>query len=261
MNGAALDKARRLIQNVPFDLRDNLPSTRQPTAVERAFTRPEESAAILARLFPDADRRELWSQARTLPEHVELRARTAVGDTEKKTRHPHDFIIEKNSRGTAFTFIDPEHYVGTRNFFRPPIGNLMRAFLPANLHDAPSVAIVRFRTPKIAEENPYILKMREQFDHSRDLIERDGLPDFLERFPEEILFRAVVRQASLKDVGKMLVQSRYVNERQEERFLQGLQGADVLEGKIQSQQAIIHRFSQLLRDGAFEELTEVPRAA
>ncbi len=255
-------QVKRFRENVISDIRDNFESKEAPRTLERTLKTPEDSKKLLMRLFPEEARENLCLLTQSLPLNTPYRARALIGAMEKGTRHAHDFIIEKTEEGVSLFFVDPEHHVGENNWRRPPVGNIATAYLPADKSKQPDIAIIRFRTPELVKKKGIAtLKLEPQYGHARELIERDGIPQFLEDIPEEILFRAAVKHGSHGKDGKMLVQSRYIDGRDANLFLDGAPSASVLEGKIASQQAILKTFIKLLREEEFNPILERRGAA
>lgn len=248
---SALRKLRRIRDNVLPDTMDNFGREKAPNAAERIFTSPEEARAVLDRLCP----KESLDAIRHLTEHFEVghtqRARTVVGDAESGTRHPHDFVIEKDEMGTSLYFVDPEHYVGERNMRRPSISNLMALRIPKEDTSLPGVVITRFRTASLAASDRTELKMDNQLVHARELFHTQGVPTFLAATLNEIVFRTMITEE------RGIVQSRYVGTTFAlEMFLDGNKSAYALEGKVTAQNAVLESFVRLLQEGAFEDFAE-----
>ncbi|TSC80924.1 MAG: hypothetical protein G01um101429_49 [Parcubacteria group bacterium Gr01-1014_29] len=176
-----------------------------------------------------------------------------VGEKEKGTRHPHLFVAERDTDGIQLFFVDPEHAVGKQNILRPRIGNLM-ALRIYNDRSDPELAILRYRTKKIEEKDITVLKLQPQLEAARKLIHNEGVPKFLQGKEEEILFRIVIKQE------KGLAQARYTNKKSLQSFLQGGKGSSLLEGKADSQQAIVNRFIQYMEEGRFGKVEQKPRS-
>ena len=246
----SLSTLKRIRENVVPDTLDNIASQNAPPSFERAYEEPEDAAPVLDRLFPKDSRAALRSLTKEMVPGVTYRSRVLAGKN-RETKHPHDFVIEKSDSATSFYFVDPEHYVGERQVRRPSIGNLVAM----KLHDAPTslpeVAILRFRTHSLVEDDRKELKMTRQLEHARELLPRNGVPSFLDNTREEITFRTVV------NAERGVVQSRYVGDTWGlELFLEGASSASVLEGKVASQQAIVQSFVSQLEKNAFQPVED-----
>ncbi|MDP3646340.1 MAG: hypothetical protein Q8R25_04595 [bacterium] len=243
-----LKKLQRIKNSVIPDVLDNFGRKNAPPIAERKFENPEDSLPVLERLCPEKIRIRLRELTKDFDQSVTYRARISVNHGGAK--HPHDFVVEKNNGVTSFHFVDPEHFVGKRTLRRPSISNLMSLRLADDTGELPEIAIVRFRTKTIAESDITQLKMERQLNHTRTLIENDGLPALLKNNPEEVTFRTVVTPR------EALIQSRYIGEEGLKNFLDGRSPALVLEGKITSQQAVLQSFIRLLETGKFEPVKE-----
>lgn len=246
----ALRQIPRIRKNVIPDIMDNMPSRKAPPTVEKNFESVSEASPVLERLCPHEARQALRSLTSEFEEGATYRARTTVGSLEDGTKHPHDFVLEKHGGDLCLYFVDPEHFVGERNLRRPSISNLMALRLPVGGSE-PSVAVARFRTQTIAATDIAELKMERQLAHARQLIDNDGLPEPLRSHERDVLFRLLATPQ------RALLQSRYVGTSfGMELLLEGARSAPVLEGKVDSQRAIIESFLQLLRAGEFKSVTE-----
>jgi len=230
-------------KNVIPDISDNL-SSREPLFIEGVG---EQGKKLLERMIPKEKREQLLVMIRDFEEHSSYQTTTLVGEKKKRTQHPHLFVIERGDNHIQLFFVDPEHNVGKQNTLRPRIGNLMSLKIYEG-NSEPELAILRFRTPEIEDKDITLLKIQPQLEAARALIENEGVPQFLEDFREEILFRIVVRH------DKSVLQARYTKEQGLKSFLEGGKGSSALEGKVDSQNAIIDRFVRFLEEKKFKKV-------
>ena len=128
---------------------------------------------------------------------------------------------------------------------RPHVATLMAVKLIQG-EPITSASIVRFRTATI--EDPYLLKMAQQFEEAQKLLDRRGLPPFLQDKENEVTFRLEVRPDHLE------VQSRYATGEQLEQFLEGNVDTTELRGKVWSYAQILEHFQTHLAAGKFAHL-------
>jgi hypothetical protein len=243
----------RLINNYIPDLRDNFRTDMPPPIATEALRNPLEAMPLVERLMPREERAALEAAARSL-EPGEYRARIAVGSVEKGTRHPHDFVLDREDGSTSLYFVDPEHQMGkstNRGFLlrngdlRPKMSNLVAVRLAAD-SVIPDISVLRYRA--VALSDPHLLKMGSQLEVAKLMLADTEIPEILREKENEITYRLNVRPDS------MLIQSRYASTDDLHRFLQGGVSAKALEGKLHSYRVIMRHFLTHMAAGRFEPL-------
>jgi hypothetical protein len=254
-------KFERIPRNYVPDVLDKIPTSQPPARAVVGIESPEEAAPFLKKILPADLQESLMSQAALLPEGTN-RARVAVGKQEEGTRHPHDYIIEKDNGETTFYFIDPEHQMGKtkrakgnlmaiKGELRPKIGNLL-ALRFSQDGSAPDISILRFRANNI--DDSHIMKMSQQFEEAKKLLGSEEVPEFLSGIERDITFRLEVRAKS------MSVQSRYATSEQLDGLLHGFIDTQALKGKVWAYAEIFKHFVQHMEAGHFQMISE-PKAA
>jgi hypothetical protein len=155
--------------------------------------------------------------------------------------HPHTFLAEKSEAGINLFFIDPEHNVGTQNFLRPKISNLIGINLRDSYENS-QFSVIRFNVNGLTPDQ---LKLQQQFTAARELLTA-GQPAMLNDLPQNILFQAGAEK------GKAYLHARYTNENKAQKFLKGGDGSRALRGKIKANTVIINRLIGFLAEGNFK---------
>ena len=248
----------RFVQNIVPDLKDNLESGKPPIEVVEKLDTPADAAPLAERFLPSEMRRQLESETADL-ELGEYRARVAVGSAEDGTRHPHDYIIEKEASSLTLYFVDPEHQMGKsknkspvhfprKGDFRPKTSTLIGIKMTDG-DEIPVISIIRYRAAAITDS--HLLKMEPQLEMVKSLLETGEIPEVLAGKENEITFRLNMRKDGL------LVQSRYASPEELELFLQGKPSAAVLEGKVHSSNVIMRHFLNHLESKRFQKSTNL----
>jgi len=174
--------------------------------------------------------------------------RVLIGKKGEGTAHPHDFVIEKDTTKTSFYFLDPEHHVGVRTHLRPPVDNIMSLTIHAD--QSFEFAIMRMLTPRVADKNMPALKMAQQLEAARSLIEKNGIPSFAEDAREDIRFRLVMKREGERGA-QITLQSHDIDTAAQNDFISHGTMRGYMQGKATSQRAILNHFKEYLEKGLF----------
>lgn len=237
-----MTQVERFIKSGIPDFLDNVQRQFEPEVVEQDSYANEK---MLERLLPQEAREQLLALSENFERGQDYRAVILVGKKENGTLHPHLFVIQRTEKGIELFFVDPEHNVGKHNLLRPKIENLITMKVPQGSEAHSELAILRFRTNNIKDVT--LLKLQPQLEAARTLIDNDGVPQILQEYKNDITLRIVIKE------GKTITQSRYTSKKELESFLAGKQGSFALEGKVQSQQAILKRFVEYLQEDKFKK--------
>jgi len=243
----------KLIKNVVPDILENFPSKGRSRAENSAETPEdkEKKTKLLERLLPEEHKARLRELTEELSSGLH-RARILVGDKDKRTLHPHDFVIEKDDSGELrFYFIDPEHNIGvSKKRLRPPIAEILSFKLPTDVEDEPEIAFLRYRTPRVFEKDFRALKLKEQLEAGQQLLETGRTPEFIEDLEEEITYQYTVNAEGSS------VEAVRQNEQNLATFLSGEETALALEGKVETLQIRLEQFERYLESGDFKQIEE-----
>ncbi|MBP6945889.1 MAG: hypothetical protein KBB46_01180 [Candidatus Pacebacteria bacterium] len=254
------ETARKLRENVMWDVADGVATTRPPLKVEVPIPPNTSELPIVDYLFnPLGDsedfQKRLWKKVQFLSPGTYV-TRDYVGDTKEGTAHPHYFVIDRNDAGATLLFVDPEHYLNRsprkgklvrEGDIRPQVCNLMAVRFQEGQTN-PDVAMTRFRTGTLRD--PAQVTFEAQLTEARNLFDNQGIPTELAGHEEEIILRLVVESSANRP---MLLQSRYADKSKDlEKFMRKGQGTSFLRGKARSFWGLMGEFSAHLDRGEFK---------
>jgi len=235
------------------EVAENLEGLRAPIHTEHLL----DADKILEALIPESVRKTLIEGSADflhgeMYEHLEI-----VGRPEDGRVHPHEFLIRRVSDDALeIFFVDPEHTIGRDNLLVPAVNNLMTARIYADGRD-PEVAVLRHKTERLVAEHPLhggLEKINYQTQAAQKLLDRDGIPEYLESFQDQILFRLVVKREQKNDRRPKLgiVQSIFSTPQDLQRFFDNnLKPNDAIDHKMQVERIIFERFARYMREGRF----------
>lgn len=254
------ETARKLHENVMWDIADGVPSAQAPLKVEVPILSNVSHLPVVDHLFDPLRSSEDFQKR--LRDKVETLSpgsyvtREYVGNTKEGTAHPHYFVIDRSNNGASLLFVDPEHYLNRsprkgklvrEGDIRPQVCNLMAV----RFHDGqanPDVAMTRFRTSTLRD--PAQVAFETQLQEARNLFANNGIPTEIAGHEEEVILRLVIEPSAQKP---MLLQSRYTDKPEDlERFLTKGRGFSFLRGKARSFWGLMGEFSAHLNRGEFK---------
>jgi len=232
--------SREALSNAPkalramYDLMDNSAYHSEPREREVALE-GDEGEKVRQRFeeeFFPPDFAEKLTEA--FPEPGLYAHHDVPGHKSEGTKHGHRFIVEVTDSASEVYFLDPEHIVGKRNFWRPQIVNMLAARFPKSTEEPASFAFLRSRTEGV--ERSVLDSFIELESVAREMIGNRGESEELISAPENIVFRAALNKDSAE------VQSRYVGEKGINSMFEGTRLPRFIEGKAFTQRAILGKF-------------------
>lgn len=191
---------------------------------------------LTEQVLPQDLRRSLIDIMRDWPDGHARGAIITVGTPESGSAHPHFFEATKTPDGMQLIFVDPEKTVGSRNFFKPNVVNL----IAARIHNDTSAefAYLRFRSSFLDSRETHVAA---QYLVAETLLETDGNPDILKEHRDQVLFRIALTP------DHSVLQARFVLPWRVASFVEHGKGAISLEHRLSELGKIMGFFPEALK--------------
>lgn len=241
------------------EVAENLEGLRAPIHIEPNMIADK----LIEKIIPQHVQRKLIEgsthfEIGAMYEHNEIVGRKSDGRV-----HPHEFMARKIDDNTLeLFFVDPEHNIGKDSQFIPAVSNMMSARIYVDGRD-PEFAILRHKTERVVAEHPLkglVVKLSHQSRAAQQLLGRDGIPEYLNDFQDQILFRLVIKRERASDRRPRfgLVQSIFSTPRELSQLLdENLKPNGALEHKLDVEQIIFERFAEYMQNGMFAKVDQI----